>query len=181
MTDRAKWDLAVAAVAEEFSLLPAVRTSLVAEMAGEVKACKAEMHAVIARPGAGSVCAACGGECCRTGKYHFTVVDLLVYLSEGKALFLPRFEQALCPFLGDNGCLMTPPYRPFTCVTFNCDRVEALLGLSEKARLTCLEQEIRRCYGRFEELFRNRFMGGLLNNCDRDVLQKGEAILRGKE
>lgn len=181
MTDRETWNLAVAAVAAEFALLLPSRKALLAELTESVKACKKELHAVVEGVGAGNICAACGGGCCLTGKYHVTVVDLLVYLVEGKELFSPRFDQEFCPFLGERGCLMEPARRPFNCVTFNCERVELLLEPQEKERFAALERALRALYGRFEELFGNRFMGGLLMNCERDIVRGRGAILGNYE
>ena len=179
MTDRETWNLAVAAVAAEFALLPPSRKALLAELTESVKTCKKGLHAVAEGVSAGNICAACGGECCMTGKYHVTVVDLLVYLAGGAELFSPHFDQEHCPYLGEQGCLMAPAYRPFNCVTFNCERVESRLEPAEQERLVLLEQRIRALYGRFEALFENRFMGGLLMNCERELVRDRTAILWG--
>ena len=75
---------------------------------------------------------------------------------------------------------MMPPHRPFTCVTFNCDRIESLLEPSRERSFAQTEQQLRSLYRKFEELFCNRFMGGLLINCERNILREGRAILGGK-
>ncbi|MCM2358822.1 MAG: hypothetical protein NDI77_11785 [Geobacteraceae bacterium] len=181
MTDRESWDLAVAAVAGEFAALSPSRRALLAELTLAATACKKELNAVVTAVSAAEICAACGGGCCETGKYHVTVVDLLVYLVEGKELFTPRYDQGMCPYLGAQGCLMAPAYRPYNCVTFNCERVERLLMQAEKERLASLERELRSLYGRFEELCGNRFMGGLLMNCERDLIGERGSILRAGE
>jgi hypothetical protein len=171
------WNLAVAAVKAEFVALPLAQQTLLAEMSETVKDCKRELHAVVETVSAAGVCAACGGECCRTGKYHFTVVELLVHLVERKELFTPRFEQQFCPFFGERGCLMTPAYRPFNCVIFNCERLENQLAPAQKERLVLLERMLRAVYAGFERLFGNRFMGGLLMNCERDIIRGHTPIL----
>jgi hypothetical protein len=179
MTDRETWNLAVAAVTAEFAALSPARKARVAELAGAVKGGKEALHAIVEGVAAGAVCAACGGRCCMTGKFHVTVVDLLVYLAEGRELFSPGFDRERCPYLGAHGCLMPPPYRPFTCVSFNCEQVECLLEPQESERLGRLERELRSLYGRFEEEFDNRFMGGLLMNCERDII-RGRGTILGK-
>jgi hypothetical protein len=73
---------------------------------------------------------------------------------------------------------MAPSYRPFTCVIFNCERVESLLEPQELERAVLLERELRALYRRFEVEFGNRFMGGLLMNCERDIARGRGAILR---
>ena len=140
---------------------------------------KARVHAYAEQLQAADICASCGGECCVTGKYHFTVVDLLTYLREGKALFAPRFAFGRCPYLGDPGCLMEPAYRPYNCITFNCERVERLMEPLEKEQYTGAERELRSCYREIEMLFDNRFLQGMLINCERDLIEQGLPVLRG--
>lgn len=167
MTDRETWDQAVAVVAKGFEGLSPSRRAAAAKAVAATKACKNELHTIVAGVSAAEICASCGGECCRTGKYHFTVVDLLAYLADGKQLFTPRFGRQVCPYLGEEGCQMEPAYRPYNCVTFNCEQVEALLEPEALERLVCLERQLRGHYGTVEDLFGARLMGGLLMNCER--------------
>ena len=162
MTDIKTWQLAVDAVTEEFSRLSPGERETFSRLAEETWQCKTTLHAIVAATGCGGICAACGGECCRTGKYHFTQVDLLVYLSRGEELFEPGFNRPHCPYLGPEGCFMAPGYRPYTCVTFNCDRVAAFLETPDEERLTRLERDLREIYGRFGMLLGRRVMDGLL-------------------
>lgn len=163
------WNLAVAAVTEEFDRIPPSRRALMAEGIIAVRACKQEMHAVVEVVDAAEECASCRGECCRTGKYHFRVLDLLAYLVAGRELFIPRFGQDICPYLGAHGCLMEPSLRPFNCITFNCDRVESLISLQERERLVRLEQELRDCCRRLEELCGLHVRGGLMMSQERKL------------
>ncbi len=177
VTDRETWNLAVDALTAEHAALSPPRKASVTALVEAIKGVKEALHGIAEGVSVGEICAACGGECCRSGKYHVTVVDILVYLAEGREMFTPGFGPGRCPYLGGRGCLMAPPYRPFKCITFNCERVESLLGPQDKERSACLERELRALYGRFEGEFGNRFMGGLLQNYDRDVLQGRGAIL----
>jgi hypothetical protein len=179
VNDRETWKLAVAAVSAEFAQLSPSRLELVGETAGLVKSCKQALHTIVERVASAGICASCGGDCCRTGKFHFTVVDLLVYLAGGRELFTPRFGQGCCPYLGAHGCLMEPAFRPFNCITFNCELVECLLDPRDKERLAAHEDMLRSHYQRFEELFGARFMGGLLMNWERDIVRDRTPILRG--
>jgi hypothetical protein len=179
MTDRDTWDNATAKVAAEFSQLSAGRKSAVADAADAIKACKTCLHDIVAAVGAGAVCTACGGACCMNGKYHFTVVELLVYLVDRKELFAPRFGQGVCPYVGSEGCLMAPAYRPFTCVIFNCDQVENRLDPLQKERLYRLEGELRGLYTGLEKLFGRRFSGGMLMDGAGGDLLGGETFPGG--
>jgi hypothetical protein len=162
MTDSETWHLAVTAVSVEFSRLPPEKKDSLCRLAEEAWHCKTALHAIVAAADCGSICADCGGECCRTGKYHFTVVDLIVYLSRGEDLFEPGFNRPHCPYLGPEGCFMAPGNRPYTCVTFNCDRVMAFLDSAGEERLNGPERELRDIYGRFGILLGRRVMNGLV-------------------
>jgi hypothetical protein len=177
MTDTTTWQLAVAAVTKEFSRLSPGERDRFSSLAEEVWSSKTALHAIAAAADCGGICTDCGGECCRTGKYHFTLVDLLVYLSRGEDLFEPGFNRPHCPYLGPEGCFMTPGYRPYTCVTFNCDRVMAFLEPSDEERLVRLERELRGLYGRFGVLLGRRVMDGLLLDCE---AAKGADLMRGQ-
>lgn len=123
---------------------------------------KCAMQALVERVGAASHCAGCGGECCVAGKYHFTRADLLVYLATGETFFAPLFGNGLCPYLGREGCLTPPAYRPFNCITFNCERIEDLLSGEDVASFYRMERELRRIYGEIRSLFPEYSMHGAL-------------------
>jgi hypothetical protein len=180
LTDRDKWQQAVAAVTSEYAaLVPSLRKRL-QTLCESIIAVKSAVHAVTETVSPAAICAACGGACCASGKYHFTVVDLLVFLDSGQPLFEPQFGRDLCPYLGERSCLMEPDFRPFNCLTFNCEQVEVLLAPREVECFYTGEKELRRLYAGVEELFGNRFMHGLLMNYERDLLTgKSAPLLQG--
>ena len=176
MTDRELWEQGVAAVGREFAALSQETLGLLRGECSTIRAAKESLHGLFARADGGEKCRACAGACCARGKYHFTVVDLLVYLDAGEPLFVPRFDAGTCPYLGERGCLMPPAFRPYTCTTFVCDTVEDGLDTAQKARFYEIAAGLRDTYGRLERLFAGRFMYGLLMNSERQ-LQGGGAIL----
>ena len=123
---------------------------------------KRALQALVARVDAGSHCAGCGGACCMSGKYHFTAVDLLVYLATGEPLFAPLFDNGLCPNLGEAGGMIAPGYRPFNCITFNCDLIEDRMSVDEVSRFYRLEKELRGTYSEIRSLFPDKSMDGAL-------------------
>lgn len=175
VTDREMWHVAVAAVAAEVERLSSSEKELLVELTGAVIRCKTAVHAIVDAVGAAPICASCGGECCRTGKYHFMVVDLLGYLLGAEPLFSPRFASGSCPYLGNHGCLMPPGLRPFNCIIFNCDKIDMFFGEGERRRLERLEDELRHLYGRFDSVCGGRFTGGLLMNFERGLLRERPA------
>jgi hypothetical protein len=174
------WRLGVAAVEKEYGGFPPSFQTRVKECAAAIRSCKMAIHAFAEAMNGKGLCAACGGECCLTGKHHFAVIDLLVHLVSERPLFEPLFERGLCPYLGERGCFMEPEYRPFNCVTFNCERVEGEMGPPDRERFQKIEGELLAIYKELERLFDNRFMCGLLINCERDLLQGKTAILRSR-
>jgi hypothetical protein len=123
---------------------------------------KRSLQGIVARVEASSHCAGCGGACCVTGRYHFTPVDLVAYLVAGEPLFQPLFANGLCPYLGEQGCLMAPQFRPFNCITFNCELIEDRLTPEELSGFYLLERELRLSYREIRSLCPAGSLGGSL-------------------
>jgi hypothetical protein len=62
---------------------------------------------------------------------------------------------------------MEAEYRPFNCVTFNCERIESLLRPADVERFYELEKKLRVLYGVMEKIFNNTFAHGLMANYER--------------
>jgi hypothetical protein len=176
VTENDRWEKAVAAVTREHAALSHSLRTWVGERAVAIREHKMALNAFSQGVSGGEICAACRGECCARGRHHFTVIDLLVHLASGRPLFTPDFAGDRCPWLGPAGCLMEPEYRPYNCVTFNCERVEGLQEPQACERFYTVEGELRALYGEVEELFGNRFMQGLLLSYER-AAACGEGIL----
>lgn len=162
LTDQESWADALRVVRQEYDgLWDEVRTAL-AQMAGELRLQKRELHSLAADMGAERLCAECRGACCRTGKYHFSVVDLLVFLSGGEEIVKPSFQADCCPYMGKECCQMEPSLRPFPCITFCCEELHALMAPDVAERLAVLEKGVRACYHWIEELFGRPLMKSLL-------------------
>ncbi|OGU05775.1 MAG: hypothetical protein A2075_02035 [Geobacteraceae bacterium GWC2_58_44] len=157
-----QWHDGVRRVSAAFSALPEPELERVRRLGSLMMEQKGAMQALVAQVDAASHCAGCGGACCVAGKYHFTAVDLLVHLATGAPLFAPLFHNGLCSYLAEAGCLMAPAYRPFNCITFNCELIEDLLPEHEVARFYRLERELRRSYGEMRALFPGNSMDGAL-------------------
>ncbi len=167
------WRRATDAVESEFAVLPGDFLDKIAILVAEMKSLKRSLFKLTMILDGESICKACNGGCCDSGKYHFTVTDLLSYLSDGKRLFLPDFSNGRCPYLGRAGCMMEPEYRPFNCITFNCERLETLLPLLEVSKFYGMERELHTRYSAMEKLFDNIFAYGLISNYERNSSKKG--------
>jgi len=167
MTESEKWNLGVAAVRQKYATLsPSLHTRL-HKCAAAIKTCKEALNQIGEEVNAAEICAQCLGECCKSGKNHVSVVDLLIYLNDGMEILTPCFEQDICPYLGENRCLMGPDYRPYNCVTFICERIEDLLAPLEKERFYAVERELRGLYRDMEQLLDKNFRNGVLGICER--------------
>ena len=177
VTDQQLWSAAVERVRTDYGALPPALKMQLAELSAEIMALKARHQTAVAKAAASDVCAECKGLCCRFGKHHFTVVDLLGYLSAGRELFSPSFDNPVCPYHSVSGCLMEPALRPFNCVIFICEQLET--GLEERARadLAGIETSLRRIYGEFDHLLGNRFANGLLITFQR-ALDSGTPLFK---
>src|SRR4051812_44809122 len=105
--DEANWSSAGFSGSEAFRLLPSAVRRNIGETALEIAELKREMHGVT-EPAVASACGACLGACCRSGKYHFTVPDLLIHLALNEPVPAPSFTGGKCPYLGTDGCSMRP-------------------------------------------------------------------------
>jgi hypothetical protein len=123
----------------------------------EIMLIKQQMLDLVLSAGSSSACCSCGGECCRFGKYHVTVLDVLAYCATDTDPVIPDFSKSPdCPYSNSDGCLMSPRFRPMTCVVFNCDLVENLLSESDRAALQKFEQTLREAIARVNLIDRNR-------------------------
>ena len=157
-----QWQQGVLRVTADYLALSQQVLHRLQVLSAELQEKKCAMQALVARVGAAAHCAGCGGECCVAGKYHFTKADLLVYLAAGEPLFEPLFGNGLCPYLGQAGCLIPAAFRPFNCITFNCERIEDLLSEHDLAGFYRMERELRRCYDEIRSLFPEQTMYGAL-------------------
>lgn len=159
MNERDRWDRAIAAVSADYAAFPPELRERVAGVAGTLRRVRGELHCLAGEMESAAICASCGGECCMRGKYHVTVVDILVILAEGAPLFVPRFGRDVCPYLEDHGCMMSPDFRPFPCITFNCERVEDLWEPERVEAFYRSERQLRSLYGELEQLIAHRTGG----------------------
>ncbi len=173
------WCTAVDVVREEFASLKDPFLGKVGTLLTDIRRLKTNLFDLTSSVAGEAVCAICHGACCDTGKYHFTVVDLLLYFFDGKKLFTPNFSSKRCPYLGNSGCLMEPGYRPFNCITFHCEQLEPLLTCTDVKEFYDVERKLRIQYNTIEELFVNKFSYGLLANYERDYLKDGTILFGG--
>jgi hypothetical protein len=142
--DQAAWEQAVTACSGRyFGLLPGIRAELDV-LLEEIMQSKAELVELVTSSGSSGICRSCGGECCRLGRYHVRVLDILAYRKTGVEPVIPHFTASpACPYADAAGCLMSACYRPVTCVIFNCQQIEDRLSAAERHSLHEYENRLR--------------------------------------
>ena len=144
MNDQTAWNRSKATADTWYRGLP---SDIRAELDGlleEIMQLKEGLVELVTSSGSSAVCRTCGGVCCRLGKYHFTVLDLLAYGKAGIEPVAPDFSASpACPYSNASGCLMAPGYRPVTCVIFNCQLIEDRLSATQRQALHDHEERLR--------------------------------------
>lgn len=166
MNDQAAWEQAIASAGSMYSgLTPETMTELDG-LIENIMRLKQNLVDLVVAAGSADICHTCGGECCLHGKYHVSVLDILAYLKSGAAVVTPDFSSnPACPYSGISGCTMAPPYRPMTCVVFNCQQIEDPLSSTQRETLRRTEQELRDATAKAGQLTGLRLGRPLLLSC----------------
>ena len=146
-----------------------------------VTARKEELHERVTASGADRLCHPCGGQCCFGGKHHVTIVDLLAHLALGAEIFSPCFGAPVCPYLGPDGCLMRPAFRPRTCIVFLCEAVLERITVDERCSIDRLENELAGLYTEIGEFLAISPAKSLLLAAERSADQGDILIHRSTE
>ena len=171
MTDRNKedallWKRIVAGLGKEVLRLPPAERAWIAVRLERIGLLQEELHALFLQADGPGACRRCGGSCCDRGRHHPTLVNLLGYLLAGRRPPRPDFA-APCPFLGETGCLLEPSGRPFNCVTFICDEIEARLYAAEREGFYARERKLRGLYAEFDARYAGSSLRGVLIRASR--------------
>jgi hypothetical protein len=165
--DQQRWDRAVEATSRMYDGLPPETRARLDLLITRIMGLKEALVERVLAAGSLSICRACAGACCRSGRYHVSALDLLAFRSCEAEPVAPDFGTApSCPYGGPEGCRMSPPFRPMTCVVFNCDLVEALMGQEDSAALYTDETLLRDAIVRASRLTGQRLDRPLLLWCD---------------
>lgn len=143
--DPHSWDSLLARCADELGRLSAGERAWLEARLQTIAICQTELDQLFRQALGPQSCTLCNGQCCDCGRHHFTLTNLLGYLLQGRVPPRPDPAQP-CPFLGEQGCVLEAPFRPFNCVTFICDEVEAGLDLVDQQRFYQLEKRLRTAY-----------------------------------
>ena len=160
-SDRNLWRQGVSLLEEAWASLPDEERDWIRPRLEAIARLQEGMHTLF-NQGHGDVhCARCRGACCARGKYHLTLPNLLGCLAAGAPLPAPDFT-APCPMLAAQGCQLAVAMRPFNCVSFACETVEAEMGPAAVATFYAAEKMLRQLYRQFEERYAGAGARGFL-------------------
>ena len=144
-SDTALWASTLVRVRRELEALAAGERAWLAAQVARIGALQLELDRLFRAIDGPSVCAGCRGGCCSRARHHATLTNLLSYLLAGEEPPLPDFGLT-CPYLGPQGCRMPVARRPFTCVIFLCEPLDARLDGALRADYARTEAELRSVY-----------------------------------
>jgi hypothetical protein len=155
------WQDTVTRIGTELSRLPSSERGWLERHLVEIGDAQQRLHQLFLLAGGSDLCAACDGACCDCGRNHLTLANLLAILVDGGEPPTPDFTAA-CPLLGAQGCRLPAAQRPFNCVIFLCDTLEARLSPLELRQFHAVEQTLRRLYRELERRYAGAGLSGLL-------------------
>jgi hypothetical protein len=166
MNDQAAWEQAVTSASTWYFALPAETRVELDGLIDEVLQLKQRLVELVTSSGSSAICTSCGGECCRLGKYHVSVLDILAYRKTGMDPVIPDFSaNPACPYSGASGCLMPPRHRPITCVIFNCQQIEDRLTADDRKAFHEYEGKLRAMVSHAGQIHGIRLDRPLLLSC----------------
>ena len=91
------------------------------------------------------VCAACATPCCLRVHYLFNEKDIFFLRLSGRELSWRReiLTKKGCWFLGEQGCILDPGYRPFICHTYICHDLETEMNRCDPGLMAVLDGKFK--------------------------------------
>jgi hypothetical protein len=159
-TYQQKWHMILADLSREVALLPEVELSWMRSRLGRIGRLQKRLHRLFLAAGGPELCRLCQGGCCDCGRNHLTLVNLLPFLLIAEPPPVADFNR-ICPFVGAQGCLLVPSRRPFNCVIFLCEEVEAELSTGQLQLFSALEGRLRHLYLEFDRRYAGSSLRGI--------------------
>lgn len=161
-----RWQQIINQVAAEYRNLPESEKNWIVPQLQKIAELQQRLNQLFEQGSGLQSCAGCLGECCAKGHNHMTLANLLGYLQHDALPPVADFSHT-CPFLGEQGCLLSIERRPYNCISFVCDIIESSLTLAGVDEFYVLEQQLRSVYLQFAERYRGGGMTGLLLQAER--------------
>ena len=144
-TDSALWAATLARAQQELPALPVAERQWLAARIADIGSLQGELDRLFRDINGPAVCIACRGGCCSRARHHTTLTNLLGFLLGNEDLPEPDFTLD-CPYLGSQGCRLPVARRPFNCVIFLCEALDARLSEAQRAAFSSAERRLRAAY-----------------------------------
>jgi hypothetical protein len=154
------WRSILAGLSGEVALLPQAERRWMTARLARIGRLQKRLHHLFVVANGPELCRLCQGGCCGCGRNHMTLVNLLPFLLADEAPPAADFHRT-CPYAGDQGCLLEPSRRPFNCVIFLCDQVEAALAEDQRHLFSALEARLRFLYLEFDRRYAGASLRGI--------------------
>jgi hypothetical protein len=155
-----QWRTIQADLAREVAQLPARERLWISCRLARIGRLQKRLHRLFLAANGPELCRLCQGGCCGCGRNHLTLVNLLPFLLDKESPPAADFQRS-CPFVGDQGCLLEPGRRPFNCVIFLCEEVDAALSADQRRLFGALEGRLRTLYQDFARRYAGASLSGL--------------------
>jgi len=157
------WLSTIAAIRNEWTALDAAERAWISTAVAEIATLQQQVQNLVDAADGATICRDCAGDCCGHGAFHPTLVTVLAHLASDRDLPAADFTRS-CPWLGAQGCQFLADVRPFNCVTFVCEQIDAKLPAELYADL---ESRLRELYTAFDRRYAGSSLRGLLNSANR--------------
>lgn len=154
------WPVLMQRVRAEVARLEPVEKEWLRARLAAIDALQKSLDVLFCAAGGLESCTDCDGACCRCGRHHFTLTNLLAFLLREEVPPAPDFDKT-CPFLGKAGCVLPVAQRPYNCITFFCDRLEGRLSSEDQETLRGLDHQLRHEYQQVADRYPAASLRGL--------------------
>ncbi len=158
---RQTWQQLVTQVRGEFVPLDAQEKEWIEVTCLQISRLQKRLDQIFRQADGLAQCRDCRGGCCALGHNHLSLANLLLWLSQDIELPVLDFTST-CPLLSPNGCIVPAEQRPYSCISFLCDRLEGQLQPKAVQGFYTLVRELRSLYSSFAERYAGGRLTGLL-------------------
>lgn len=144
-SDAVLWTATIERTRRELEALPLAERDWLAAQVNRIGELQLELDRLFREVDGPALCTDCLGGCCSRAKHHVTLTNVLGYLLQGEAPPTPDYSLA-CPLLGARGCRLPVERRPFNCIIFLCERIDAQLSDEQRMAFSRIEDELRNAY-----------------------------------
>ena len=173
--DASFWERTLARCLVELNGLPQSEIAWLKGRLGLIIRLQEELDRLFRTANGPACCASCPERCCGCGRHHFTLTNLLGFLLQGTTPPRPDYSRT-CPFAGEAGCDLEVAFRPYNCVSFVCEQVEAGMDDDARSDFSRIEKQLRGAYQALADRYPAASLQGLLiameRTVDRPLLQR---------